>query len=92
MDLRKFPLDSQRCPLEIGSFGFDTTEMTYRFAFLTAGTILRHLPPPFITSLAYVYPKKENLGMFFNDTMNSVRSSNLSLEYQRFTPSVRYRD
>ncbi|XP_023344944.1 gamma-aminobutyric acid receptor subunit alpha-3 [Eurytemora carolleeae] len=32
MDLRKFPLDSQRCPLEIGSFGFDTTEMTYSWS------------------------------------------------------------
>lgn len=29
MDLRKFPLDTQLCPLEIGSFGFDVAEMTY---------------------------------------------------------------
>ncbi len=30
MDLRKFPLDSQACPLEIGSFGFNSQEMIYR--------------------------------------------------------------
>jgi hypothetical protein len=30
MDLRKFPLDSQACPLEIGSFGFNSKEMIYR--------------------------------------------------------------
>ena len=30
MDLRKFPLDSQVCPLEIGSFGFDSSDMHYR--------------------------------------------------------------
>ena len=30
MDLRKFPLDSQACPLEIGSFGFNDKEMIYR--------------------------------------------------------------
>ena len=30
MNLRKFPLDTQACPLEIGSFGFDDDELTYR--------------------------------------------------------------
>ena len=30
MDLRKFPLDSQLCPLEIGSFGHDASQMVYR--------------------------------------------------------------
>lgn len=29
MDLRKFPLDTQTCPLEIGSFGFNQDELTY---------------------------------------------------------------
>ena len=29
MDLRKFPLDTQSCPLEIGSFGFNMDELTY---------------------------------------------------------------
>ena len=27
MDLRKFPLDTQACPLEIGSFGFTSDEV-----------------------------------------------------------------
>ena len=27
--LRKFPLDTQACPLEIGSFGFNTDELSY---------------------------------------------------------------
>ena len=31
MNLRKFPLDTQACPLEIGSFGFDDDDLTYRF-------------------------------------------------------------
>ena len=31
MDLRKFPLDSQICPLEIGSFGHDASQMVYRY-------------------------------------------------------------
>ena len=31
MDLRKFPLDSQICPLEIGSFGHDAGQMVYRY-------------------------------------------------------------
>ena len=29
MDLRKFPLDTQACPLEIGSFGFNVDEIKY---------------------------------------------------------------
>ena len=29
MDLRKFPLDTQACPLEIGSFGFGQEEIAY---------------------------------------------------------------
>ena len=29
MDLRKFPLDTQACPLEIGSFGFGPEEISY---------------------------------------------------------------
>ena len=29
MDLRKFPLDTQACPLEIGSFGFTQDELLY---------------------------------------------------------------
>ena len=31
MNLRKFPLDTQACPLEIGSFGFDDDDLTYRY-------------------------------------------------------------
>ena len=31
MDLRKFPLDTQTCPLEIGSFGFNQDELTYKW-------------------------------------------------------------
>ena len=31
MNLRKFPLDTQACPLEIGSFGFDDADLTYRY-------------------------------------------------------------
>ena len=31
MNLRKFPLDTQACPLEIGSFGFDDDDITFRF-------------------------------------------------------------
>ena len=30
MDLRKFPLDSQTCPLQIGSFGYDSDEVVYK--------------------------------------------------------------
>ena len=30
MDLRKFPLDRQTCPLEIGSFGFDAGDIVYK--------------------------------------------------------------
>merc|ERR1711892_942193 len=32
MNLRKFPLDTQACPLEIGSFGFDDDDLTYSWA------------------------------------------------------------
>ena len=34
MNLRKFPLDTQACPLEIGSFGFDDDHLTYRFVLM----------------------------------------------------------
>lgn len=30
MDLHKFPLDSQNCPLEIGSFGHDSDNIVYK--------------------------------------------------------------
>jgi gamma-aminobutyric acid receptor subunit alpha len=30
MNLRKFPLDSQSCPLLIGSFGHDTGDIVYK--------------------------------------------------------------
>ena len=30
MDLSKFPLDSQTCPLEIGSFGHDASDIVYK--------------------------------------------------------------
>lgn len=32
MDLRKFPLDTQECPLEIGSFGHDSDEIIYKWS------------------------------------------------------------
>ena len=32
MQLRKFPLDSQVCPLEIGSFGHPSTDLQYNWA------------------------------------------------------------
>ncbi len=31
MDLRKFPLDSQQCPLEFGSFGHGAEDLVYRW-------------------------------------------------------------
>lgn len=31
MDLRKFPHDSQSCPLRIGSFGHSSSEVTYKW-------------------------------------------------------------
>ena len=34
MNLRKFPLDSQSCPLLIGSFGHDTGDIVYRVRFI----------------------------------------------------------
>ena len=30
MDLRKFPLDKQTCPLQIGSFGYDAGDIIYK--------------------------------------------------------------
>ena len=30
MDLRKFPLDSQTCPLKIGSFGHGAGDIVYK--------------------------------------------------------------
>ena len=33
MDLQKFPLDSQTCPLEIGSFGHDASDIVYKVKF-----------------------------------------------------------
>ena len=32
MDLRKFPLDSQNCPLNIGSFGYSAEDIVYSWA------------------------------------------------------------
>ena len=32
MNLQKFPLDSQVCPLEIGSFGHPGTDIIYKWA------------------------------------------------------------
>ncbi|XP_023344881.1 gamma-aminobutyric acid receptor subunit alpha-5-like [Eurytemora carolleeae] len=32
MDLKKFPLDRQACPLEIGSFGHDVNELVYHWS------------------------------------------------------------
>lgn len=32
MDLRKFPLDSHVCPLEIGSFGHDSKDIVYQWS------------------------------------------------------------
>ena len=32
MDLQKFPLDTQICPLRFGSFGYDAREMVYQWA------------------------------------------------------------
>lgn len=32
MSLRKFPLDSQSCPLHVGSFGYDAHEIIYKWA------------------------------------------------------------
>ena len=31
MDLRKFPLDRQTCPLQIGSFGYDAGDIIYKY-------------------------------------------------------------
>jgi len=31
MDLHKFPLDKQNCPLEIGSFGHETSDIVYKW-------------------------------------------------------------
>lgn len=31
MDLRKFPLDSQSCPLNFGSFGYDSDDIVYKW-------------------------------------------------------------
>ena len=33
MNLQKFPLDSQTCPLEIGSFGHDASDIVYKVKF-----------------------------------------------------------
>ena len=33
MNLQKFPLDSQTCPLEIGSFGHDASDIVYKVRF-----------------------------------------------------------
>ena len=32
MDLSKFPLDSQSCPLNIGSFGYTASDLVYTWA------------------------------------------------------------
>jgi gamma-aminobutyric acid receptor subunit alpha len=32
MDLHKFPLDSQVCPLHIGSFGYSAEDIIYKWA------------------------------------------------------------
>ena len=32
MHLRKYPFDSQSCPLELGSFGYTSSDVVYRWA------------------------------------------------------------
>ena len=36
MNLQKFPLDSQVCPLQIGSFGYSAEDIIYKWAKPTA--------------------------------------------------------
>ena len=45
MDLHKFPLDSQTCPLQIGSFGHDAHDIIYKVRFL-------HILPNFFLSFS----------------------------------------
>ena len=32
MDLTDFPMDRQRCPLKVGSFGYSTEDLVYEWA------------------------------------------------------------
>lgn len=32
MDLSDFPMDRQRCPLKVGSFGYSTNDLIYEWA------------------------------------------------------------
>ena len=32
MHLRKYPFDSQSCPLELGSFGYTSSDVVYKWA------------------------------------------------------------
>ena len=56
MDLRKFPLDSQICPLEIGSFGHDASQMVYRYVDYHMVEIINRMYVTFI-----IYQIKKNL-------------------------------
>ena len=38
MDLSDFPMDRQKCPLEIGSFAYLTEDVTYQWAPIGANT------------------------------------------------------
>ena len=42
MDLRKFPLDKQVCSLKIGSFGYSSEDIVYRYVYTYC---IKHLYP-----------------------------------------------
>ncbi|XP_040583596.2 gamma-aminobutyric acid receptor alpha-like [Lepeophtheirus salmonis] len=57
MDLRKFPLDSQHCPLEIGSFGHGVDEILYNWTSMPLSmdkkTWFSSISPHFLEQLCF---------------------------------------
>ncbi|XP_049938239.1 gamma-aminobutyric acid receptor subunit alpha-6-like [Schistocerca serialis cubense] len=70
MHLRKFPLDSQACPLVIGSYGYRSSDLVYRWlggssSVVAEGVELAQYDLVRVTT-------KENISVFFGDDEYSV--------------------
>jgi hypothetical protein len=78
MDLHKFPLDKQRCPLEIGSFGHESDDITYRWKDTPLSMDKLGLAQYHLVNWSY----DQFLGVRKNSPRN-ISTVSLSFEFQR---------
>ena len=80
MDLAKFPLDSQTCRLQIGSFGYSAEDTLYRWAKPKPVTIDKLVQMAQMKIVKYETFEKEDVGL--RRTRNTFRNdSTLTLEF-----------